>query len=52
MKMYLVKRYWVNEATILDEVSERDIFKYITQAKENNWKIVISEIGECVIDWS
>jgi len=32
--------------------NQRDLFILIDQAKKDNSKIVISEIGDCLIDWS
>ena len=57
MKEYLIKNYDKRkndknaECTILI-LSEREIFKYIQNAKEKDMWIAIFEIGDCLLDWS
>lgn len=62
MKYYIVRDWtWVeigpngqtqNGTPALDFVSENEIWKIINDAKENNKKIVVCEVGDCLIDWS
>ena len=60
MKKYLIKDY-----TEIDEVAdgqeivpkikiiwEDKIFQCLDKAHHNNLKIVVFEIGDCIIDWS
>ena len=57
MKEYIVKDWAGVKDTAKDQpgievISEEDIFRVISNAKDNDLKISVHEIGDCVLDWS
>ena len=48
---YLIYTY-SNNKEILTVVNEKDLFKIITSAKEDETKICVYKIGRCLIDRS
>lgn len=52
---YLVRDYThvtkPEDAPMLMFVPEADIFELLDDAKRNNKKITVHEVGRCIIDW-